>query len=68
MPLHDNLATIRRAKLRGAHEHSRSPPVYENLDPNEQGSHQGLLVYNNNGWKCELDGTDFSIVKFSSKS
>ena len=29
---------------------------------NEQGSHWGLLPYDNNGWRCELDETNTSIM------
>ena len=33
----------------------------------DNGSHLGLLPYDNNGRKCELDEIDTSIVIFSPK-
>ena len=35
-----------------------------NSDKNEQGNHWGLLQYDNDGWKCELDETNTFIVMF----
>ena len=35
-----------------------------NSNKNEQGSHWGLLPYDNNQWECVLDETSTSIVKF----
>ena len=34
-----------------------------NPNKNEHGSNQGLIPYNNNGWKYELDETVAFVVK-----
>ena len=67
---HNNLATILRAKLRGAHEVSKSLQFIQfqstNANPNRNGhgSLWGLIFYDNNGWICEVNETNTYIVKF----
>lgn len=34
----------------------------QTLTGNQHGSHLELLQYDNNGWECELDKTNTSIV------
>ena len=66
---HSDLATIQRAKLKGAHVLEELWVCKLSVNPNMNGhdSHWGVLLYDNNECKRELDETHTSIVNFFSK-
>ena len=69
---HNNLATTWGAKLKGTYT-IHEPPIFKNLNSkcnsnkNKEASHWGLLPYDNNKWKYELNEINTSLFKFSSK-
>lgn len=70
---HINLATTWRAKLKGAHEHSRRLKFAKTKNPHAihtkygYDSHWGLLPYDNHGWKCDLNEPCTLLVNVFSK-
>ena len=71
---HNNLATIQRETTQRSPWALQEPRVrklkeliqMQNPNKNGQGSHWGLLPYDNIEWKHELDETNTSIVNFFS--
>ena len=65
---HNNLATIRKAKFKGAHEMPKSLQIVKNLEPKLQNLQKWDRVVIEDYYHITImDETNTFIVKFSSK-